>query len=711
MDAMDARAAKLALARQKLKSHQEKKLSSSNRDENNTEEINHNDTQPTRTPPDNQFVEPAVNVDVPDKAPPAANVLQNVQETIPTFDYTNQHNNAGTDVNVTEILIASKRNLELQVNELQTRLAQLENNYTLATNNNSYCKQQISNLEYELKSLHERYLKASEENTIKEKIISELNNAKTSICDENNNLLEQLEFTKSMLTAKESENAALNNQVINLQTQLDATQLQLQQITSGAQGILATQRNDNPDQNPEVLQQKITFLEQQLKSIKKERDQLSSHYEQFLGELNEQLKVTASKNNELQLKVENLSVRENSLVEQISEMEIRLQNMKQQQQPLERHEVINQDIQAKHDAELNALQHKYDNIQEQLQAICKKYDELQVKYAESEAKVETLSQAKQTECEHDNISISKLTADIASDKLAAQRATEQNRKLKVDVQELEEAFVKISKDKLELTEKVAAEKFLNRELTIKLADAEERAKDLQTKLRAKDEEMIRLQNSYRELERKLDTIPGRESKDSEEVNGVHEHITENDTNHVHDHNHDNCKHQHQTEEAEPEACQHTHDMEEEYHCLTEKDDNSKIPKQDAMMKLQDRFLKIMDEVANLSDEKHRLEHIILQLQNETDTICEYVALYQQQRSLLKKRDEERSAQIKIFQAECDLLKSQLEELSGIIIRLAQDSELAVYFQTEPRHSDLAKPEPGSDFGHGLSKPGSVPLRS
>lgn len=82
---------------------------------------------------------------------------------------------------------------------------------------------------------------------------------------------------------------------------------------------------------------------------------------------------------------------------------------------------------------------------EQLRA---KYEELQRQYVESEKKIKELNQAleeasNKSECSHDNISISKLNADITSDKIAAQRAAEQNKKLKTDLQELEKAFVKI----------------------------------------------------------------------------------------------------------------------------------------------------------------------------------------------------------------------------------------------------------------------------
>lgn len=55
-----------------------------------------------------------------------------------------------------------------------------------------------------------------------------------------------------------------------------------------------------------------------------------------------------------------------------------------------------------------------------------------------------MSQPKEFESQQSNeVSLLKLNADITSDKVAAQRATEQNKKLKYDLQGLEEAVVKM----------------------------------------------------------------------------------------------------------------------------------------------------------------------------------------------------------------------------------------------------------------------------
>lgn len=227
---------------------------------------------------------------------------------------------------------------------------------------------------------------------------------------------------------------------------------------------------------------------------------------------------------------------------------------------------------------------------------------------------------------------------------------------------------------MELTEKIAAEKYLNRELTIKLAEIDEKANNTQTKLKAKDEEMIRLLATYRDLERAYEelkvTLNREDNLKHLNNNDIAVTLDECETEEKHElNNHETCENQ----------------------SLIECPNSSvPIPKGDAMLKLQGRFLKIMEEVADLSDEKHRLEHIIMQLQNETDTICEYVALYQHQRSLLKKRDEERNAQIILFQSECNRLQNQLDELTDILKRFSEDKDLSSYFQIQTKHEDIQK---------------------
>lgn len=660
---MDNRAAKLALARKKLKDHQDKKIFQ--KDESSPELCIKSETS-TSNVRESCIEEYIISPNVEDKPTtlyaekPASHLnkvdddqIQSTEE-IPPLQI--------TDLNVTEILISNKRNLEIQVLDLQTKLSQLEHNHALVISNFKECNQNVNDLENELRNINSKYLLITQEMSRKDAKINELNSVMATLSEENTNLLEQLEFTKSIVNAKEAENDSLHKQLTNVQHQHDVLHLQLEQLTNGSPVCPPIGKPDDSIKK-EAMLQKIASLEQQLHVFQKERDQMTFHYEHYVGEINEQLKSAVQKNEDLRKEVQVLANRENSLIEQISDMEIRIQNYNIDKKKFE----MDQNT-----SNMKVLQDDLKHIQNQLNELQIIHKELQVKYAESEARVQELIEQKEAGCTHDNIAISKLSADMTSDKVAAQRATEQNKKLKQDVQGLEDAFVKMSKDKLELTEKLTAEKYLNRELTIKLAEVEENAKDMSIKLKAKDEEMIRLQSNYREIERQCEQIKEERCHLSP---GVQEEVAE-----VAEEQFDN------NNTVSVKSCT---DMENQPF-IEEIDDKHSLQKADAMSKLQERFLKIMGEVADLSDEKHRLEHIILQLQNETDTICEYVALYQQQRSLLKRRDEERTTQLKLFQQECGKLKCELEELSGILTRFANDKELLAYFQNESRRVDMEK---------------------
>uniref|UniRef100_A0A2A4JBZ0 Golgin subfamily A conserved domain-containing protein n=1 Tax=Heliothis virescens TaxID=7102 RepID=A0A2A4JBZ0_HELVI len=659
---MEDRAAKLALARKKLKDHQEKKLVSEQKDDtisrrgdivsNENSELKYEEGFITQSTQDTVNSQSSDTTDK-NKTDHLVSLNINPNKNTNSADYNSEDN-----VNVTEFFISTKRNLELQVHQLQSKLDQLEQKHALMIDDYKICNQKLNELEIENKNLNEKYLNAMQNIMIQDAKLNELNSVKQTLSEENSNLSEQIEFTKTVLNAKEAESDSLHNQLYNLQNQYDVIVLQLQQLTNGSTANAPSGKSTNSEK-VDALVQKNSSLEQQLGLLQKERDQINQHYEQYVSELNEQLRCVIKKNEELTREVENLSNRENSLIEQISDMEIRIQNYNMNKKTFE----IDRNT-----STINDLQDNLKKAQDDLNELRSKHETLQTQYAESVAKIQQLSEVKAAECHHDNISISKLSADMASDKVAAQRATEQNKKLKQDLQDLEDAFVKMSKDKLELTEKVTAEKYLNRELTIKLSEVEEMAKDMQIKLKAKDEEMIRLQANYRTIKTQCENLTNLESNNTSTVSDVvpNSEIKNDEEEFV--------------KTSETECKPLTDELKE--------DKRNILQRSDAMTKLQERFLKIMGEVADLSDEKHRLEHIILQLQNETDTICEYVALYQQQRSLLKRRDEERSAQLKIFQEECGKLKNQLEELSGLLSRFAQDKELSFYFETESKRIDM-----------------------
>lgn len=90
-----------------------------------------------------------------------------------------------------------------------------------------------------------------------------------------------------------------------------------------------------------------------------------------------------------------------------------------------------------------------------------------------------------------------------------------------------------------------------------------------------------------------------------------------------------------------------------------------------MQKLEARFKSLMNDVANLTDEKQRLEHLVLQLQGETDTIGEYIALYQAQRRVLKQREIEKNTQLHKLKSEREELHNKVTLLNQLVNSLSQ----------------------------------------
>ncbi|XP_071980652.1 golgin subfamily A member 2 isoform X5 [Engystomops pustulosus] len=91
--------------------------------------------------------------------------------------------------------------------------------------------------------------------------------------------------------------------------------------------------------------------------------------------------------------------------------------------------------------------------------------------------------------------------------------------------------------------------------------------------------------------------------------------------------------------------------------------------QSAMEKLQFRFTDLMQERVELKDRVEELEHRCIQLSGETDTIGEYIALYQSQRAILKQRHREKEEYISRLAQDKEEMKAKLLELQVLVMRL------------------------------------------
>lgn len=155
----------------------------------------------------------------------------------------------------------------------------------------------------------------------------------------------------------------------------------------------------------------------------------------------------------------------------------------------------------------------------------------------------------------------------------------------------------------------------------------------------------------------------------------HDHEHSHDHGHTHDHSHGHGSehgHHHHSNDKEHGHCDGGHD---ENRTAIDALDNSdivsvtstiNIATNEAMDKLQERFKRTMNEIADLTEEKHRLEHLVTQLQSETETVGEYIALYQTQRRLLKQREVEKDIQLNRIAADREDMKEKLRQLNELV---------------------------------------------
>ncbi|KAK5878900.1 hypothetical protein CesoFtcFv8_024264 [Champsocephalus esox] len=131
----------------------------------------------------------------------------------------------------------------------------------------------------------------------------------------------------------------------------------------------------------------------------------------------------------------------------------------------------------------------------------------------------------------------------------------------------------------------------------------------------------------------------------------HSHTDVHDHDHHHDHDH--CEHGHEHSEGGVPV--------EVHQAL-----------QAAMEKLQQRFTSLIREKADLKDRVEELEHRCIQLSGETDTIGEYIALYQSQRAIMKQKHQEKEHYISMLAQDKEEMKAKLAELQELVMRLVSE---------------------------------------
>lgn len=244
------------------------------------------------------------------------------------------------------------------------------------------------------------------------------------------------------------------------------------------------------------------------------------------------------------------------------------------------------------------------------------------------------------------------------------------------------------------------EQNLNRELTQKLQHCETQLQTLAEAIAIKDKELTEIRENSNDLNKQvlqLNQLADRARHYEAQNNSVQALQVElEDAKHTIDLlSNENVAlketlHNRNTNKQDGEIQQEESDQPKSELQQTSEYSVNALDKESAMKHLEQKFLKTMQDIANLTEEKQRLEHLVLQLQSETETIGEYIALYQHQRGILKQRAIEKDEQLKQLAQDREAIKNKLEQLNGLVKKLVLEkgsltSEILEHHENMNKH--------------------------
>ncbi|XP_051166887.1 golgin subfamily A member 2 [Leptopilina boulardi] len=445
--------------------------------------------------------------------------------------------------------------------------------------------------------------------------------------------------------------------------QLISTSDQLQSLENDRQAVI-------------VYEQQLAQLKDNLSALSHEKDEANIQYKSYLEQSDERLRCVKTELNQCHNRIEELEAREKDYVQKLLQMEQQLQHEREQVESFK-----------------PLLEHKVEMLTKNIDNLVLEQESLQLALNQKDAEIEALNKELQElpDIKNDSIDASALATALQSEQLGASRAIYQNQQLKHQLDEMHDAFVLLSNNKLDLTEQLQSERNSCKQLNIELTAYKSTLEDLENQLKEKDAALInlkseKLQNT--DLPFKMTKYESSESNDLlQELNSAKNLIENLQRENIllkeelslqikqsAIQNKENTESNNTNNQT---TISNQNELDQSLKVETDIYDNKNFIIPEFIKKLEDRFKETMDRVAELTDEKQKLEHLVLQLQEETETIGEYVALYQKQRSILQGRAKEREQTFKQISEQRDYQQEQINKLKFLVAKLLKSKPTAI----------------------------------
>ncbi|XP_043464249.1 putative leucine-rich repeat-containing protein DDB_G0290503 isoform X2 [Leptopilina heterotoma] len=476
---------------------------------------------------------------------------------------------------------------------------------------------------------------------------------------------------KQKLNLSNTNLSTINQELQEKNAMLALNEIKIRQLITTSDQV---QSLENDRQTVAVYEQQLAQLKVTLTALNNEKDEANKQYKSYLEQAEERLKFVKSQLIESNNNIQEFEIREKDYVRKIREMEEQLHHEK------ERVECFKPQ-----------LEHKVELLTKNIDNLVIEQESLQLSLNQKDSEIEMLNKELQ---ELHNIKkyamdASALATALESEQLGASRAIHQNQQLKHQIDEMHDAFVLLSNNKLDLTEQLQSERNLCKQLNIKVSEYEATCQELKSQLNEKNAALTDVEKGnflnedlrfkmpissesnqsevleFQNAKSLIEILQKENNQLKEELNLQSKKLTTEQMENIETiSNHKTTFH---NESALNSSVISETDLHETEKCMMT----------EFITKLESRFKETMDKNAELIDEKQKLEHLVLQLQEETETIGEYIALYQKQRSVLQGKAQERELTFRQIAQQRDYQQEQIQKLKFLISKLLKTKQNAI----------------------------------
>ncbi|XP_064616088.1 golgin subfamily A member 2-like [Liolophura sinensis] len=645
------------------------------------------------------------------------------------------------------ILVAEKTELQSQLNQSTKVSEQRFEEIEELTGRLKASRQRVADLERNLSTTSSS--SSQNEKTVKE-LSKEVDNLKLSLYKSNKSQEEFKQKTSELnekLQSKVSECSALEKNVLELKKKLEMVEIYTNQLNNQTENKSqeSLQIVEQLQHERDELTKKVSQYNEAFQKVTAERDQISDQYQQFINELQKQSKQLTQQVKSLTEEREEMLTKQHDMERKVQQLQRQLEDYEASPPPVPS-EVPNTDL----EQELEKARSEYDDLMQRHEAQIRDNAQLSRLLAEMEEHMSGLQQRVENLGEEAGDK-AQLLENVQSDKTALSRAITQNKELKFQLAELQNGFVKMSNDNMDMMTRLESEIHTGKELAARLGHQEDELKELREVLSEKERELKHLQNvthqsqkeSYqqeqladrlrhyeaqaqlvetlqRELQSSQDMVNALTTQNSElrtmlikatETKSKGGDNTDEESSRKDDVIDSLSAAIHQLElernQLMEQLKEHRNlsdnlsvkvsDMEQDINRLSQPVDteNGHVNNVDydnlqkAMQLIEMKYTAAMRDKADLSDKADQLEHLVTQLQGETDTIGEYISLYHHQRALLQQREQQKNAYIIQLSHDREDLQAKLGQLQALVMQMLGERNMLHSYNIETdKHQQL-----------------------